>query len=264
VCGDGAGVLIHSTAIIDPSAELASDVSVGPYTIIGANVQIDSGTTIGPHAVIKGPTRIGKQNRVFQFASVGEDPQDKKYRGEVTRLEIGDRNIIREYATIHRGTVQDKGITRIGDGNLLMAYTHVAHDCIVGNNVIMANAASLAGHVCVDDFAILGGFSLVHQFCRIGQYSFSAMGSVISRDVLPYVMIGGSPTKPHGINSVGLERQGFSSESIRQIRKAYKIIYKSGLKLDEAIQSLTEMAADAPDVLRIVDFLQQTGRSIIR
>jgi UDP-N-acetylglucosamine acyltransferase len=256
--------LIHSTAIIDPSAELASDVSVGPYTIIGANVQIDSGTTIGPHAVIKGPTRIGKQNRVFQFASVGEDPQDKKYRGEVTRLEIGDRNIIREYATIHRGTVQDKGITRIGDGNLLMAYTHVAHDCIVGNNVIMANAASLAGHVCVDDFAILGGFSLVHQFCRIGQYSFSAMGSVISRDVLPYVMIGGSPTKPHGINSVGLERQGFSSESIRQIRKAYKIIYKSGLKLDEAIQSLTEMAADAPDVLRIVDFLQQTGRSIIR
>lgn len=256
--------MIHSTAIIDPSAELASDVSVGPYTIIGEGVQIDSGTTIGPHAVIKGPTRIGKNNRIFQFGSIGEDPQDKKYRGEITRLEIGDGNTIREYATIHRGTVQDQGITRIGNSNLLMAYTHVAHDCVVGNHVIMANAASLAGHVHVDDYAILGGFSLVHQFCRIGQYSFSAMGSVINRDILPYVMVGGSPTKPHGINNVGLERQGFSPESIRQIRKAYKIIYKSGLKLDEALQSLLEMSAETPEVLRLVEFLQQTGRSIIR
>ncbi len=256
--------MIHSTAIIDSSAELASDVSVGPYTIIEADVQIDSGTTIGPHAIIKGPTRIGKHNRIFQFASIGEDPQDKKYHGEVTRLEIGDRNVIREYATIHRGTIQDRGVTHVGDDNLLMAYTHVAHDCVVGNGVIMANAASLAGHVHLDDFAILGGFSLVHQFCRIGQYSFSAMGSVINRDVLPYVMIGGSPTKPHGINSVGLERQGFSAESIRHIRKAYKIVYKSGLKLDEAIQSLMEVAAEAPEVLRMVEFLQQSGRSIIR
>lgn len=260
----GVELLIHSTAIIDPSAELASDVSVGPYTIIGEGVQIDSGTTIGPHAVIKGPTRIGKNNRIFQFGSIGEDPQDKKYRGEITRLEIGDGNTIREYATIHRGTVQDQGITRIGNSNLLMAYTHVAHDCVVGNHVIMANAASLAGHVHVDDYAILGGFSLVHQFCRIGQYSFSAMGSVINRDILPYVMVGGSPTKPHGINNVGLERQGFSPESIRQIRKAYKIIYKSGLKLDEALQSLLEMSAETPEVLRLVEFLQQTGRSIIR
>jgi UDP-N-acetylglucosamine acyltransferase len=256
--------LIHPTALIDPSAELANDVSVGPYTLIGADVQIDSGTSIGPHAVIKGPTRIGKDNRIFQFASIGEDPQDKKYRGEVTRLEIGDRNAIREYVTIHRGTVQDQGITRLGNDNLLMAYTHVAHDCVVGNGVIMANAASLAGHVRVDDFAILGGFSLVHQFCRIGQYSFSAMGSSINRDILPYVMVGGSPTKPHGINNVGLERQGFSPESIRQIRKAYKIIYKSGLKLDEALQNLIEMATEAPDILPMVDFLQQTGRSIIR
>jgi UDP-N-acetylglucosamine acyltransferase len=256
--------LIHPTALIDPSAELANDVSVGPYTLIGADVQIDSGTSIGPHAVIKGPTRIGKDNRIFQFASIGEDPQDKKYRGEVTRLEIGDRNAIREYVTIHRGTVQDQGITRLGNDNLLMAYTHVAHDCVVGNGVIMANAASLAGHVRVDDFAILGGFSLVHQFCRIGQYSFSAMGSSINRDILPYVMVGGSPTKPHGINNVGLERQGFSPESIRQIRKAYKIIYKSGLKLDEALQNLIEMAIEAPDILPMVDFLQQTGRSIIR
>jgi UDP-N-acetylglucosamine acyltransferase len=256
--------LIHPTALIDPSAELANDVSVGPYTIIGADVQIDSGTSIGPHAVIKGPTRIGRDNRIFQFASIGEDPQDKKYHGEITRLEIGDRNVIREYATIHRGTIQDQGITRLGNDNLLMAYTHVAHDCVVGDGVIMANAASLAGHVYVDNFAILGGFSLVHQFCRIGQYSFSAMGSVINRDILPYVMVGGSPTKPHGINNVGLERQGFSPESIRQIRKAYKIIYKSGLKLDEALQNLVEMAVEAPEVLPMVEFLQQTGRSIIR
>jgi UDP-N-acetylglucosamine acyltransferase len=264
VCGGGAGVLIHPTAIVDPAAELAGDVSVGPYAVIGSQVAIDAGTEIGPHVVIKGPARIGKNNRIFQFASVGEDPQDKKYRGEVTRLEIGDRNVIREFATIHRGTVQDKGVTRIGHDNLLMAYTHVAHDCLVGNSVIMANAASLAGHVQVDDFAILGGFSLVHQFCKIGQYSFSAMGSVINRDILPYVMVGGSPTKPHGINNVGLERQGFSSEAIRQIRKAYKVVYKSGLKLEEAIQQLAEMAIETPEILRIVDFLKQTDRSIIR
>ena len=256
--------MIHSTAIIAPSAELATDVEIGPYAIIGEGVQIDSGTSIGPHSIIKGPTRIGKNNRIFQFGSIGEDPQDKKYRGEVTQLEIGDGNVIREFVTIHRGTLQDQGITRVGNGNLLMAYTHVAHDCAVGNNVIMANAASLAGHVRVDDFAILGGFSLVHQFCRIGQYSFAAMGSVINRDILPYVMVGGSPTKPHGINSVGLERQGFGTEALRNIRKAYKIIYKSGLKLDEALQSLSEMAAEAPEVLCLVEFLQQTGRSIIR
>lgn len=256
--------MIHPTAIIDPGAELADDVCVGPYAVIGAGVSIGAGTTIGPHTVIKGPTRIGRDNHIFQFASVGEDPQDKKYRGEVTELVIGDRNNIREFATIHRGTAQDKGITRIGDDNLLMAYTHVAHDCVVGNHVIMANSASLAGHVHVDDFAILGGFSLVHQFCRIGQYSFAAMGSVINRDVLPYVMIGGSPTKPHGINSVGLERQGFSPEAIRQIRKAYKTIYKSGLKLDEAFQTLAKMADETPEIQRMVEFLQQPGRSIIR
>lgn len=256
--------MIHPTAIIDPGAELADDVCVGPYAVIGAGVRIGAGTTIGPHTVIKGPTRIGRDNHIFQFASVGEDPQDKKYRGEVTELVIGDRNNIREFATIHRGTAQDKGVTRIGNDNLLMAYTHVAHDCVVGNSVIMANSASLAGHVHVDDFAILGGFSLVHQFCRIGQYSFAAMGSVINRDVLPYVMIGGSPTKPHGINNVGLERQGFSPEAIRQIRKAYKTVYKSGLKLDEAFQVLVKMAAEVPEIQRMVEFLQQPGRSIIR
>lgn len=256
--------MIHPTAIVDPSAQLEADVCVGPYAIIGAEVQIGSATSVGPHAVVKGPARIGAENRIFQFASVGEDPQDKKYHGENTRLEIGDRNTIREFTTVHRGTVQDQGVTRIGNDNLLMAYCHVAHDCVVGNNVIMANAASLAGHVHVDDFAILGGFSLVHQFCRVGQYSFSAMGSVINRDIPPYVMVGGSPTKPHGINAVGLERQGFSSEAIRQIKKAYKIIYKSGLKLDEALKALVEMGAEAPEILCLVAFLEQGGRSIIR
>ena len=256
--------MIDPTAIIDPAAVLASDVSIGPYSVIGADVQIDAGTTIGPHVVIKGPTRIGHNNRIYQFASVGEDPQDKKYHGENTRLEIGDRNVIREYCTIHRGTVQDKEVTRIGDDNLFMAYTHVAHDCEVGSYVIMANAASLAGHVVVEDYAILGGFSLVHQFCKIGQYSFSAMGSVISRDIPPYVMVGGRPTKPHGINAVGLERQGFGGDAIRQVRKAYKILYKSGLKLEDAIKMLDEMTLETPEISCMASFLKQTGRSIIR
>ena len=256
--------MIHSTAIVDPAAELADDVSVGPYSIIGAGVRIEAGTRVGPHVVIRGPTRIGRNNRIFQFASVGEDPQDKKYQGEVTRLEIGERNVIREYCTIHRGTVQDKELTRVGNDNLFMAYTHVAHDCVVGNHVIMANAASLAGHVLVEDNAILGGFSLVHQFCKIGPHSFSAMGSVISRDIPPYVMVGGRPTKPHGINSVGLERQGISAEAIRQIRKAYKVVYMSGMKLDDAIKVLEEMAANTPEISCMADFLRQTGRSILR
>jgi len=256
--------LIHPTAIVDDTAELAFDVSVGPYAIVGQGVVVGSGTRIGPHAVVRGPTCIGKENKIFQFASVGEDPQDKKYRGELTYLEIGDRNVIREFATIHRGTVQDRGVTQIGDDNLFMAYTHVAHDCIVGNKVIMANSASLAGHVQLHDNAILGGFSLVHQFCKIGQHSFSAMGSVISRDIPPYVMVGGSPTRPHGINSIGLERLGFSSETVRQIRKAYKVVYKNGLKLEEAIQVVEKMALETPELLCMVDFLKHTGRSIIR
>lgn len=256
--------MIHSTAIIDPSAELADDVSVGPFSMIGPDVQIDSGTVLASHVVVRGPTRIGRNNRIFQFSSVGEDTQDMKYRGEPTRLEIGDRNIIREYCTIHRGTVQDKALTQLGSDNLLMAYTHIAHDCVVGSHVIMANAASIAGHVLVEDHAILGGFTLVHQFCKIGQYSFSAMGSIISRDIPPYVLVGGQPTKPHGINAVGLERQGFSQDSIRQIKKAYKIVYKSGLKLEDAIVTLEEMIEETPDVARIVEFLKRTQRSILR
>ena len=256
--------MIHPTAIIDPTAELAEDVSIGPYSIVGPGVQIDAGTVVGSHVVIKGPTFIGKDNRIFQFSSVGEDTQDMKYRGEPTRLEVGDRNIIREYCTIHRGTVQDKSITQVGSDNLLMAYTHVAHDCVVGDHVIMANAASIAGHVQVESHAILGGFTLVHQFCKIGQYSFSAMGSIISRDIPPYVLVGGQPTKPHGINAVGLERQGFSQDAIRQIKKAYKIVYKSGLKLEASIEALEEMAEETPEVDCLVTFLKQTQRSILR
>ena len=256
--------MIHSTAIIDPSAELADDVRVGPYCVIGSGVEIDTGTLLESHVVVKGPTRIGKNNRIFQFASVGEDTQDMKYKGEVTRLEIGDHNTIREFCTLHRGTVQDKALTKVGNHNLFMAYSHVAHDCIVGNHVIMANAASIAGHVLVEDHAILGGFTLVHQFCKIGKHSFSAMGSVISRDIPPYVLVGGQPTKPHGINAVGLERQGFSQEAIRQIKKAYKIVFKSGLKLEDAIGALEEMAEETAEIHCLADFLKQTQRSILR
>ena len=256
--------MIHPSAIVDPAAILAEDVSVGPFSIIGPDVEIGSGTTVGPHVVIKGPSRIGRDNRIFQFASVGEDPQDKKYQGEITRLEIGDRNVVREYCTIHRGTAQDQSLTRIGSDNLLMAYTHVAHDCVIGDEVIMANGASLAGHVSVDDHAILGGFSLVHQFCRIGRHSFSGMGSVISRDIPPYVMVGGSPTKPRGINNVGMERRGYDAEAILQIKRAFKVIYKSRLKLEEAIENLAAMAEQSPEILPMLEFLQQSGRSIIR
>ncbi len=256
--------MIHPSAIVDAGAELADDVSVGPFSIIGPDVLIAAGTIIGPHVVIKGPTRIGRDNHFFQFASVGEDPQDKKYKGEITRLEIGDRNVIREFTTLHRGTIQEESVTRVGNDNLLMAYTHVAHDCVIGDGVIMANGASLAGHVTVDDFAILGGFSLVHQFCRIGRHSFSAMGSIIGRDIPPYVMVGGSPTKPRGINNVGMERRGFDAEAILQVKRAFKLIYKSRLKLEEAIEGLAGMTEQAPEILPILEFLQQSGRSIIR
>ena len=195
--------MIDSRAVINPKAELAEDVKVGPFSIIGPDVQIDAGTEIGPHVVIKGPTSIGKDNQIYQFTSIGEDPQDKKYADEVTRLEIGDRNVIREFCTMHRGTLQDQGLTKIGDDNLFMAYTHVAHDCVIGDHVIMANGASIAGHVHVGDHAILGGFTLVHQFTQIGEYSFSAMGSAITQDIPPFVMVGGRPTRPQDSGSQG-------------------------------------------------------------
>jgi UDP-N-acetylglucosamine acyltransferase len=256
--------LIHPTAIIDPAADLAADVEVGAYTLIGAGVHIASGCVIGPHVVLRGPTRIGPQTRIFQFASVGEDPQDKKFAGEPTSLVIGARNVIREFATVHRGTVQDKGETRIGDDSLLMAYTHVAHDCVIGNNVIMANAASLGGHVEVQDWAILGGFSIVHQFCQIGAHSFSAMGSVIAKDVPPYVTVGGHPAVPRGINTEGLRRRQFTPEAIAALRRAYRLLYLGNLKLTDALAQIRELAGTHPELDLLADFVADSSRSIVR
>ena len=260
----GGLILIDPTAIIDSNAELADDVCVGAFSVIGANVKIDAGTVIGSHVVIKGPTSIGKENRIYQFTSIGEDPQDKKYAFEVTRLEIGDRNTIREFTSMHRGTLQDNSVTKIGNDNLFMAYTHVAHDCIIGDHVIMANGASLAGHVHLNSHAILGGFTLVHQFTQIGQYSFAAMGSAITQDIPPFIMVGGKPTRPHGINSVGMERNGISAEDIRLIRNAYKIIYKMNLRLEDAIEQMEELAGDSQELSDMVSFLRNVRRGILR
>ncbi|TPQ28485.1 acyl-ACP--UDP-N-acetylglucosamine O-acyltransferase [Methylomonas sp. EFPC3] len=256
--------MIDPRAIVHPHADLAEDVSVGPFTVIGPDVQIDAGTEIGPHVVIKGPTAIGRDNKIYQFSSIGEDPQDKKYADEITRLEIGDRNVIREFCTMHRGTQQDQGLTLIGSDNLFMAYTHVAHDCVIGDHVIMANGASIAGHVHLGDHAILGGFTLVHQFTQIGEYSFSAMGSAITQDIPPYVMVGGRPTRPHGINSVGMERNGKSPEVIRQIRQAYKILYKNNLRLEDAIEEMEGMAGESNELSNMVSFLRNVTRGILR
>ena len=264
MCSSGRLILIDPTAIIDSHAELADDVSVGAFSVIGADVKIDAGTVIGPHVVIKGPTSIGKKNRIYQFTSIGEDPQDKKYAFEVTRLEIGDRNTIREFTSMHRGTQQDHSVTQIGNDNLFMAYTHVAHDCIIGDHVIMANGASLAGHVHLNSHAILGGFTLVHQFTQIGQYSFAAMGSAITQDIPPFIMVGGKPTRPHGINSVGMERNDISAEDIRLIRNAYKIIYKMNLRLEDAIEKLEDMASDSKQLSDIISFLRNVRRGILR
>lgn len=256
--------MIHPTAIIDKTANIADDVSVGPYSIIGANVEIDAGCEIGPHVVINGPTKIGKKNRIFQFASVGEEPQDKKYNGEPTRLEIGDGNVIRECCTISRGTVQDEGVTRLGNDNWIMAYVHIAHDCQIGNNTIFANSATLAGHVTVEDFAILGGFTLVHQFCKIGSHCFSQMNSVISKDVPPFLMIAGHMAKPHGLNSEGLKRRGLSSEALSALKSAYKIVYRSGNTLEQAITELSDLSGKHSEVSQFVKFLSSSTRGIVR
>jgi UDP-N-acetylglucosamine acyltransferase len=264
VYGAGDRQLIDPRAIIDPKAELDEGVSVGPFSIIGGGVSIAAGTEVGPHVVINGPTRIGQDNRIYQFASVGEDPQDMKYAGEETALEIGDRNVIREFATLHRGTVQDQGVTRIGNDNLLMAYIHVAHDCVLEDNIIMANAASLGGHVKIGRHAILGGFTKVHQFCRVGAHSFSGMGSAISMDLPPYVMASGQPAKPHGINREGLNRHGFSSDAIAQIKRAYKLIYLSKKRLEEAREGIEAMLSETPELEILCDFLKNKGRGILR
>lgn len=256
--------MIDPRAVVDPSARIADDAHIGPYAVIGADVEIGSGCRIGPHVVINGPTRIGRDNKIYQFASLGDAPQDMKYGGEVTRLEIGERNVIREYCTFNRGTVQGGGVTRVADDNWIMAYVHIAHDCQVGSRTIFANNASLAGHVSVADDAILGGFTIAHQYCRIGAHCFTAMGSVVPRDVPPYVMVSGHPAKPHGINAEGLRRRGFSPEQILAVRRAYKLIYKSSLPLKQAIESIREIAATAPVLQSIVAFLEHSQRGIIR
>jgi len=255
---------IHPTALIDPGAQLGENVSIGAYTVIGADVEIGTGTTVGPHVVIEGPTRIGQDNRIFQFASLGAEPQDKKYAGEPTRLEIGDRNTIREFCTFNRGTAQDAGVTRVGNDNWIMAYVHLAHDCQVGDHTIFANNAQLAGHVHVGDWAILGGFTVVHQFVRIGAHCITAMGTILLQDVPPFVTAAGNPSAPHGINSEGLKRRGFSAESIAALRRSYKTLYRSGLKLEEAVASITAEAQTQTALAPLVEFLAAPGRGIIR
>lgn len=255
---------IHATAIVDPAARLGKNVEIGAYSIIGAEVEIGDDTWIGPHVVIEGPTRIGRENRIFQFASIGAIAQDKKFHGENARLEIGDRNLIREFVTFNRGTADGGGVTSIGSDNWLMAYVHIAHDCAVGDHVIFANAASLAGHVCVDDWAILGGFTLVHQFCQIGAHAFTAMGAIVNRDVPPYVTVAGSFAEPKGINSEGLRRRGYSRERIVAIKRAYKTLYLSGLPLADARMQLADAAGDSPDLKLLIDFISRSQRSLVR
>lgn len=256
--------MIHPTAIIDSSAVIADDVKIGPYSIIGADVEISAGCEISSHVVINGPTKIGKNNRIFQFSSIGEEPQDKKYHGEPTLLEIGDNNLIRESVTINRGTVQGGGLTRVGSNNWIMAYVHIAHDCLIGNDNIFANNASLAGHVIVDDFVILGGFTLVSQFNYLGSHSFSAMGSVISRNVPPYVLVSGHMAKPVGVNVEGLRRRQFTDVQIRNIRQAYKYLYRSGLRMEEAEQRLTNIEQESDELNVLTQFLDKQEGGIIR
>lgn len=255
---------IHPTAIVHPAARLAEGVQVGPYSIIGEHVEIGEGTTVGPHVVIEGHTRIGRNNRIFQFCSLGSEPQDKKYANEPTRLEIGDGNTIREFCSFSTGTIQDGGLTKVGNGNWIMAYVHVAHDCSVGDNTIFANNATLAGHVTVGDWAILGGFTGVHQFVRVGAHSFCGVGTVLLQDLPPFVTVSGNPASPHGINSEGLKRRGYSAEGIAAIKRAYKTLYRSGLTLDEARRQIAEAAASAPELQQFSDFIADSGRGIVR
>lgn len=255
--------MIHPTALIDDSARIGNNVSIGPYTIVGPDVEIGDHCVIGPHVVLRGPTVLGQHNRIFQFASVGEDCQDKKYNGEPTRLIIGDHNVIREGVTIHRGTVQDQGITQIGNHNLLMAYVHVAHDCVVGDHTILANNTTLAGHVHVGDWAILGGFTGVHQFCKIGAHAFTAVNSVVVQDIPPYIMAQGHNAVPRTINSEGLKRRGFTAEQILAIKRAFKLLYRQGLTVAEAVEQMRELNADA-ELTPFIDFIVSSQRGIIR
>lgn len=254
--------MIDKTAIIDSSAKIAKNVHIGPFSVIGPDVEIGEGTWIGPHVVINGPTRIGRDNKIFQFSSIGESPQDLKFKGETTYLEIGDRNVIREFCTFNRGTAQDKSTTKIGNDNLFMAYVHIAHDCEVGNHTIFANNASLAGHVKVEDFVTLGGFSGVFQFCRVGAHSFISTNSVVIKDIPPYVKVSGYYAKPFGLNTIGLQRRGFTEEAISELKRAYKIIYRNGLTLVQAIEELQKM--QDPAVTPLIQFIEASNAGIVR
>ena len=256
--------MIDPRASVSPRAELAADVSVGPFTVIGPDVIIGPGTVIGPHAVINGPTRMGADNRVFQFASIGDAPQDKKYKGEPTRLEIGDRNVFRECCTINRGTTHGEGVTRLGSDGLYMAYTHVAHDCTIGDKVVLANCATMGGHVEIGDWVQLGGLSAIHQFCKIGAHAFIGGGAIVTRDVPPYVMIAGNPAEPHSVNAEGLKRRGFAPQQIRNIRNAYRILYRSELTLATAVEQLTALAREQPELATFVEFIGRSTRSLVR
>lgn len=257
-------MLIDSRAIIHPSAKLAADVQVGPWSIIGPDVEIGEGTIINSHVVIKGPTVIGKNNRIYQFSSVGEDTPDLKYKGEPTRLVIGDHNVIREGVTIHRGTIQDRNETTIGSHNLIMAYVHVGHDSVIGNYCILVNNTALAGHVHIGDWAILSGYTLVHQFCRIGAHSFTGMGTAVGKDIPAYVMVNGSPAEAKSINSEGLRRRGFSAEEIAVITRAYKIIYRRGLTIDEALVEVEAMVPECERLTLLIESIKTSTRGIVR
>lgn len=256
--------MIDSQAIIHPTAKIAANVQIGPWSIIGADVEIGEGTIVASHVIIKGPTKIGKNNRIYQFSTLGEDTPDLKYKGEATRFVMGDNNVIREGVTIHRGTIQDRHETTIGDDNLLMAYVHVGHDSVIGNNCILVNNSALAGHVHIDDWAILGGFTLVHQFCKIGAHSFSGMGTAIGKDVPAYMMVNGNPAEAKNINLEGLRRRGFSKDDLTVLSKAYKTIYRRGLTLDEALVELNQMHAECPALGPLIKSLETSTRGIVR
>lgn len=255
---------IHPTAVVADSATIGEGVEIGPYSIVGEQVEIGSGTRVAAHVVINGPTRIGRDNRIYQFASIGDDPQDKKYAGEPTRLEIGDRNTIRECCTISRGTVQDEGVTTLGDDNWIMAYVHIAHDCRIGNHTIFANNATLAGHVHVGDWVIFAGFSGAHQFCRIGAHAFLGMYCGTNRDVPAYTLMAGQPAEPRGINSEGLKRRGFTAEQIRHIKNAYRIVYRKGLKLAEAVREIEALVPTQPELGLFLESLRESERGLVR
>jgi len=256
--------MIHPTALVHPSARLGPDVSIGAYSLIGEHVAIGAGTRVGSHVVITGHTRIGEGNRIFQFCSLGEEPQDKKYAGEPTRLEIGDYNVIREFCSFNTGTLQDIGVTRMGEHNWIMAYVHIAHDCQIGNHTVFANNATLAGHVQIGDYAILGGFTGVHQFCRVGAHAITGIASVVRQDIPPYLTVAGNPLAPFGINSEGLKRRGFSGEALAALKRAYKTLYKSGLSLADAQAAIAAEAETQPELKLLAEFLASAGRGIVR